>query len=393
MTVGYYSGKELVSNFFLLKLGFALKQKCVLIPHFLDGSQYIKELGRAYQAHEWQVIYGRDNLLEISAIPDMVHLHWPESIYRWGVAGSAESQAKRLIESIQKMKLEGAKIIWTVQNLKPHDSEDDELDSWVYQRFIDLSDLIVHHCRNSIQLLSQKYRLPEGTPNIVVPRGGFDSIPNLVSKEQARKKLSLPPDSFVYLHFGYVRPYKGLFSILRAFLKAKVKNKVFLVAGSYQAARGQWPRLDLIFLKILSTLDSRIRLNLFWIEDSQIQYYMSASDCVVLGYFSGLNSGVAAIGMKFGRLVIGPRAGCVGELLESGINLTYDSRDHEALVKSMEKAADIDFQLVETTNKSISATWSWSFGVKTIVDAIFSKSDQHLLQSFNQTSRLQTRSD
>lgn len=349
-----------------------MTQNRVLLPHFLEGSQYIQDVGRAYQELGWHVVYGRDNLFELSIVPELVHLHWPESIYRWATVGSIELRAKKFVESLKSLKRMGVKIVWTVQNLTPHESSDNDLDLWVYQQVIDLSDIIVHHCKNSIELLSSKYKVDHKKNQLVVPRGGFSSMPNEISKLEARLILGLHPTSFIFLHFGYIRPYKGLFLLIKAFFKINVPHKILLVAGPYHAVSSRVPRFDLLILRLISVVYPKIRLHLEWIEDSQVQNFMNASDCVVMSHFSGLNSGVASLGMTFGKLMIGPNVGCLSEVLESGPNLSFEARNLDELIRCLEQAPLCNLSDVAEKNKAVSEEWSWLRGIQKILNAALS---------------------
>ncbi len=55
----------------------------LLIPHGITANIYIRELGRAYTDLGCHVIYHADNFFECSAVPEFLHLHWPEEQYRW----------------------------------------------------------------------------------------------------------------------------------------------------------------------------------------------------------------------------------------------------------------------------------------------------------------------
>lgn len=341
----------------------------VLIPHFTEGNSYILELGKSYQAIGAQVIYGRDNLFQCSVKVQIIHINWPESIYRWAVSGSPEKKAQEMLAALGEFKKKGTKIIWTVHNLYPHEHKDDLLDISVYQRVIELSDLIVHRCSESIKLLKKTYQVPGSISNIICYGENSENIPNDVSALRARERLKIASDSFVFLQFGYIRQYKGVFHIIRAFWSVSLRKKILVIAGSYQAASSRWAVFDLILLKIISKFDRRIKVETRWVDDTEIQYYMNASNCIVLGNLSGLNSGVVGLAMRFGKLVVGPKIGCIPDRLGQGENLIYENQSQ--LIQAMQQAGTMDLEQIAKKNIYASSNWSWSKMINQILDGLF----------------------
>src|SRR5262245_15487543 len=168
----------------------------VLIPHRPDGTLYVRELGRAYHSLGWKVVFCAENLLQAAIQPDLVHLQWPEAFYRWMDDDTPERQGENLLEALDKAKRGGAKIVWTVHNITPHENASSSLDARIYQGIIERADLIVHHCPASIELLDRAYRVPRGTPSIVAPIGNYVAYPSQITRNEARKSLEIPTDAF-----------------------------------------------------------------------------------------------------------------------------------------------------------------------------------------------------
>ncbi len=340
----------------------------VLIPHFIEGNGFIAGLGRAYSRLGANVVYGRDNLLQQSVDIDWIHLNWPESIYRWAVVGAPEKKAEEMLCALVAYKKKAVKIILTVHNISPHEYSEDPFDLSVYQQVIELSDTHVHMCPESIKLLENRYRVPSSIAKIISECINFDIEESTMSVRDARQSLSLSDESYVFLQFGYIRQYKGTFRLIRAFWSAAVRNKVLLIAGTYQSTSSRWSFLDLVALKLISKFDRRIRVETKWIENNEIQKYMKASDCVVIGNTSGLNSGIAALAMSFGRLVIGPKAGCMPYRLSQGENLIYESLAQ--LIQAMEHANKMNKDVIMERNISASLNWSWRDMIFKILNSI-----------------------
>jgi len=254
----------------------------VLLPHGIHGGGiYIRELGRAYAAIGCRVVFNADNFREALIAPDLVHLHWPEEHYRWGGNGTPKERAARFVEDIDRMKQGGSAIAWTVHNLAPHEFFGGPLDHEVYQAVIDRTDVIVHHCEESRRLLSSLYTVPNALRELVLPFGHYGAYPRGISREDARARLNLPADAFIYLHFGMVREYKGMDLLFKAFSTLRVPNKMLLIAGRHMGYTSPWTfrsvveRTRYAFFKRIA---GRIRPYLEEVPEEDIQVFMAAAE-------------------------------------------------------------------------------------------------------------------
>ncbi len=331
----------------------------VLIPHQTNANIYVRELGRGYQAIGCHVIYGSENLLEANVTPDLLHLQWPEELYRWRGEGKIETRIQQFIAAMTELKRRGTQIAWTVHNINPHDHRDSVQDEAVYQTVIDQADVIVHHCPASPKLLQERYRVAPGKRTIIVPHGHYLAYPNQVTRDEARQKLGLAPNAFVYLHFGAVRGYKGLDTLFTAFKKVAVPQKILVVAGQYDALTGRGQLYDRILMAWKKHTSRNLLLKLKQISSESIQLYFNAADCLVLSHSRGLNSGVAVLGMTFGKVVVGPKIGCIDWVLKAGENLVYEAGNAVALTEAMNAVALIDLDASAKTNKQVSENWRW----------------------------------
>lgn len=354
------------------------ERQLFLVPHRLFGYSYVSELGAAYQQLGIDVVYGPENLFESTARFDVIHLQWPEDQYRGYGSGPTEQRAESFLRKLDEHKRRGTKLIWTVHNIVPHEHEGSDLDTKVYQGVIDRADLIVHHCQDSTKLLATAYKVP-AVASVVVSFGNYAGYPDTISRHEARKRLAIPQDATVYLSFGALRGYKGFATLLRAYRRARVKRKFLVVAGYYTGTGGLKGKLETLRLLLVDWLRPRARLDLKMIDDQDVQIYFRAADAVVLSHSRGLNSGVAVLGMTFGKVVIGPDLGCIGNVLRQGENLIYQANDISGLANAMEKVPMLDLTRIEATNKRVAASWDWP----TIARAILDSLDQHRVMNLS----------
>ena len=92
------------------------------------------------------------------------------------------------------------------------------------------SDKVHVHNHYTGKLVEQRYNRKTGI--YVIPHGNYIGYySNSVSKSEARKRLNLNDENFVYLFLGLIRPYKGIEDLIEAFLKLSNSNARLLIAG------------------------------------------------------------------------------------------------------------------------------------------------------------------
>ncbi len=333
----------------------------VLLPHPTNGNIYIRELGRAYASLGWTPVYGPENLLEGNLRPDLLHLHWPEEFYRWRGEGSTEARAEHFVAQLHRLREAGVPMVWTVHNLAPHDIGQQSVDGRTYAAVMEAASAIHHHCPHSVHALAQRYPVPQGVKQFVQPHGHYLSYPNHVSRTDARRALGIPENARVFLQFGQIRGYKGLGLLLDAFDRLRLPEKFLLVAGLYNAPTGPGAWRERL------SLASRKRLRRDWllhgrsIASEDIQCYVNAADCLVLSHTAGLNSGVAVLGMSFGKPMIGPDLGCLGWVLGHAPNPVCPVGDAQALADAMAQLFERpeDLSALGAANRRAAETWRW----------------------------------
>lgn len=334
-----------------------VQKKQVLLPHRLLGNIYVRELGDAYKEAGCEVIFGPENFFESNIIPSIVHVQWPEELYRAYGNGGTDVKVKRLFSRVDALRQAGCRIALTIHNEQPHEKLPGNVDAEVYQYLFDNADIVHHHCECSIERIAARYSVPDSLKQFVAPHGHYFSYSNTVSIEEARKSLGLPVDAFVYLHFGAIRDYKGIDMVLEAFQRVRKKNDILLVAGRMPGTGSPLARIKFAYFKNFAP---RIKFHLRMIDDDDIQNYVNAANALVLGHSHGLNSGVAVLGMSFGRPVIGPRLGCIPSVLDQGENLIYPTGDLSSLVTQMANVKAISAEDASEKNRKAASEWHWA---------------------------------
>lgn len=195
-----------------------------------------------------------------------------------------------------------------------------------------LSHSIHVHNQYSRDLIRTRYRKKKGV--FAIPHGNYIGFyPNKVKKLEARRKLDLPEDTFVYLFLGLIRPYKGLEDLFTAFKSLENPKLRLLVAGRVFAADSYKAEI-----KQMCQEDHRIHLVPEFIPDDSIQLYMNACDIFVLPYKHITTSGAAALALSFGRPLIVPDITSFNEVVTPVSGILYDASKTNGLVSALGEA-------------------------------------------------------
>jgi len=243
----------------------------------------------------------------------------------------------RFVGEVLTLKLLGIRIVWTVHNLFEHERRNPQVELFFSRILVRLYDGLIVHCAFARDAIIQAYHLPEclGDRVHVIPHGHYiDSYDNQVTREQARDKLCLGERELVFLYFGLIRPYKGVFQLIEKFRTLEDPRVYLLIVGK--------PANDAITVELVQSCkeDSRISTYLRFIPDDEVQLYMNAADVMVLPYRDVLTSGAVILAMSFGKPVIAPRIGCIPDVLDDRGSFLYDPSDEKGLLKAMRLARD-----------------------------------------------------
>ena len=215
---------------------------------------------------------------------------------------------KKLIPFTILNKLRGRyKVVYSVHNVLPH----------IYERrpYHYLSKFMLYHLpidafvafsNYSKSLLLNKLIINKNKI-YVIPFGNFFYFnKNRFTKETAREKLGIPQEKKVVLFFGYVRRYKGLDYLVKAFEHLDTKNLLLVIAGPpYQKG------MD----KYLNKLQNVYYIRLFshHISRDEIEPYLKLSDIVVYPYVEIFTTSALQLAFAFKKPVIATNVGCFPE--------------------------------------------------------------------------------
>ncbi len=159
-----------------------------------------------------------------------------------------------------------------------------------------------------------------------------DDIPEI---SKFKSQLGINKDDGVILFFGYVRKYKGLDILLKAFPKIlqKFPNTFLLIVGEF------YDNPDSYF-KLIEELNipERVKVINQFVPNEEVAKYYLLSDIVVLPYRSATQSGILNVAYGFNKPVIVTNVGGLAEfVIEGKTGFVIKPNSEDEIVKGYEE--------------------------------------------------------
>lgn len=205
------------------------------------------------------------------------------------------------------------KIICIADNIIPHEKRIGDRSFTKY--FLKSCDAFI---TMSEKVMSDLRKFQKTKPAKQISHPLYDNFGEIISKEEARKKLGIGSQESVILFFGFIRKYKGLDLLLEAMsilknLKPETLNIKLLIAGEFyedeKIYKEQIEKLGIKDLLILKT---------DFIPDSEVKYYLSAADAVIQPYRNATQSGVTPLAYHFEKPMVVTNVGGLPAMIPDG---------------------------------------------------------------------------
>jgi glycosyltransferase involved in cell wall biosynthesis len=185
----------------------------------------------------------------------------------------------------------------------------------------------------------------------------YDNFGAVISKREARQKLSIPENIPVILFFGFIRKYKGLDILLRAMkiIKEKAPLLKLLVAGEFYEDEKPYHEL----IKQLGIVDSLI-LHTRFIADSEVKYYLCAADAVIQPYRDATQSGVTPLSYHFEKPMIVTNVGSLPSLVPHKKTGLISAPDPESIASSVLEFLELGENYFIPHLRSEKEKYSWN---------------------------------
>jgi glycosyltransferase involved in cell wall biosynthesis len=246
----------------------------------------------------------------------------------------AELALRRFRQRVEEFQGRGGRLVWTIHNVLPHECPNREAEIHLCRFLASRADVIHVMDTNTARIVAPLYQLPTAR-TVVIPHASYVGVyPDVVSREEARRRLRLREHEIALLMLGGIRPYKGMGLLLDVFdeLSRSDPRLRLLVVGkpSDVAECQQW--------RERSERHPRITGHFAHAADADLQIWCRAADLAVLPYLSVLNSGSFQLALSFDLPVVGARDGSMAALLDPAYTEAFTPGSAADLRRALEAA-------------------------------------------------------
>lgn len=201
----------------------------------------------------------------------------------------------------------GIKVVAITDNILPHEKKffDRPLVSYFVNSidsFVTMSESVLDDLKTFDQIKPKKYT--------VHPL--YDNFGDPIPQDVALKKLELSNEFKYLLFFGFIREYKGLDLLLKAFADKEIQklNIKLLVVGEFYSDSAPYLKL----IEELKIKDKVILHNEF-VPNTEIVNYFCAANLVVQPYKDATQSGITQVAYHFDKPMITTNVGGLAEIV------------------------------------------------------------------------------
>lgn len=202
------------------------------------------------------------------------------------------------------------KVLSILDNIIPHEKRPgDKLLASYFASSMDSFIAMSQSVLQDVEALDKK------KPKLLSPHPLYDHFGKPVERQTALKELGLDENKRYMLFFGFIRDYKGLDLLMRAYADKgfEEKNVELIVAGEFYNNSEKYFKLE----KELG-LKGKIRWFNDFVPDDKVRYFFSAADIIVQPYITATQSGVTQIGYHFEKPMLVTDVGGLAEIILDG---------------------------------------------------------------------------
>lgn len=220
---------------------------------------------------------------------DVLHAHWPELLVRDARRPWLRVLRRRLLDLLLlRLRVQGVPLVWTAHNVKPHE-DGPAAEARVLARFARQVDASL--------TMTDASPVRVGRERVTIPHAHYR---HLYGRALPPTMPTVVPGRL--LHFGIIRPYKGVDRLLTAFEDLEVPGATLHIAGHPHPGQAE-------LVETVVARDPRVTAVLRYLADGELAAEIVRSQLVVLPYRGQMhNSGTLLAALSLGRPVLVPRS-------------------------------------------------------------------------------------
>ena len=186
------------------------------------------------------------------------------------------------------------------------------------------------------------------TPVQVHPHPIFAGFPDHIAQLRRRARLEL-------LFFGFIRPYKGLDTLLKAMVSLRNADVFLSIVGEFW--QGEEEARQFV---TNNELANKVEFVPRYVSENEAAAFFTRSDVVVLPYRSASGSGVIPLAYNYNKPVLATRTGGLPEVVVDGrTGLLIEPNAPKALADAIMAIANgrIEFDAQAIESMKLTLTW------------------------------------
>ncbi|HKH61134.1 MAG TPA: glycosyltransferase [Flavitalea sp.] len=260
------------------------------------------------------------------------------------------------------------KIIAITDNILPHEKRAGDVPFTRY--FLKSCDAFIT-MSEKVMLDLQKFEKSKPARQVLHPL--YDNFGSPVDRQEARRQLGIPVDSFIILFFGFIRKYKGVDLLLEAMAMLKSVDgrrsadgrlpiRLVIAGEFYEDDKPYMEQIEKLGLKD----DLILKTN--FIPDNDVKYYFSAADLVIQPYRNATQSGVTPLSYHFEKPMIVTNVGSLPDLVPHEKVGLVSEPDGASLAAAIERYIELGENYFLPHLRSEKQKYSWTALTETVFE-------------------------
>jgi glycosyltransferase involved in cell wall biosynthesis len=240
------------------------------------------------------------------------------------------------------LRARGVPVLFLCHNLFDHDSN--PIKRAIASRLLAQADVYLVH--GSVQADALRRQFP-GKHVVVHPHPTYDRFPAPMQPLPRRGRLEL-------LFFGFIRPYKGLDTLIAALAKLNDPEVHLSIVGE------PWCPVDQLRAEVQASGAPNVDLHLDYVDDESAARFFARADLVVLPYRAATSSGVAAVAYHYDRPILATRVGGLPDVIEEGrTGFLVDADSPEQLAACLKHLSRERLDAMGSAVRSFKSRFTW----------------------------------